>query len=111
MRKVSLISFDRESFTDDRACTILGTQSTSIDVDMHFFISSCINYEVVIDFFITVKTIDSVNGYIFLFNLRIISFRHIKANLVTPERRLPMHCNNSPTIKVRTSSFNRSEWN
>lgn len=66
---------------------------------MHLLISSCMNSDVVMDFLITVSTMLSVHPWSLRVNLRIISFKHMRASLVTPERKFPMHCSSSPTRK------------
>jgi hypothetical protein len=65
----------------------------------------------VIDFLMTVSTMFSVQLKSRRVNLRMSSLRHMRASLVTPDRRLPMHCSSSPTTNSRLSSPSSSEWN
>lgn len=90
---------------------ILGRDNSSMAVVMHLLISSCIKSDVVIDFFIIVRIMLSENGYIRLWRRRIISFRHIKASFVTPERRLLKFDRSSFTIKGIISYVSSSLWN
>lgn len=55
--KVILISTDLDYLMEFRARMIFERHSYSMAVEMHFFISSCMNSEVVMDFFIIVRTI------------------------------------------------------
>ena len=55
------MSTDLDYLTELRADIILDKHSYSIAVVIHFFISSCMNSDVVIDFFIIVKIMFSEN--------------------------------------------------
>jgi len=58
------MSIERDYLTEFNAEIIFGKHNSSIAVAIHRFISSCMNSEVVIDFFIIVRMIFSVNWYI-----------------------------------------------
>ena len=98
------MSIDRDYFTVFKAEISLDRHSSSMAVDMQRFISSCINSDVVIDFLIIVRIMFQVNGYILRWKRRIISFRQIRANFVTPERRLLKLFSNQFTMLSITSS-------
>ena len=102
------MSIDLDSLTEFNADTTFERQSSSIAVVIHLFISSCMNYDVVIDFFIMVSIMFSVNWNIFLCSLRIISFRHIRASFVIPDLKLLKFWRSSLTIGGMFSSVKRS---
>jgi hypothetical protein len=97
--KVILMSTERDSLMELRADIILGRHSSSMAVVIHLLISSCMKSEVVMDFFMIVKMIFSEKGYIRLCSLLIISLRHIKASLVTPDLRLLKFWRSSLTMR------------
>lgn len=109
--KVMRMSIERDSRTELSAETILERHNSYMAVAIHLLISSCMNSLVVIDFLMMVRIMFSVNWYILRWNFFIISFKHIRAILVTPERKLLRLCSNSFKILVITSYVISSRWN